>query len=131
MASASTSGSPTIEAASAVPGVAPTPPAVPGTAAQAARDDDILILSAARTPIGKAKRGSFRDLTPDLLLRPVLQAVMERCPGLPREEIADVVIGKLLARASLHFGLRLRTQQHRSYAPSLFDFACRKCPGPG
>lgn len=34
------------------------------------------------------------------MIRPVLEAVMERCPGLPKDQIADVVMGNVRAPGS-------------------------------
>ena len=40
--------------------------------------DDVVIVSAVRTPICKAKRGAFKDATPDVLLKTVLAEAMQR-----------------------------------------------------
>lgn len=40
--------------------------------------DDVVIVSALRTAIGKARKGSFKDTTPDTLLRGILSATVER-----------------------------------------------------
>jgi acetyl-CoA acyltransferase 1 len=38
------------------------------TTASSSRDEVVVIVSALRTPITKAKRGAFKDTTPDVLL---------------------------------------------------------------
>eukprot|EP00897_Mesotaenium_endlicherianum_P001829 jgi/Mesen1/1674/ME000137S00587 len=58
--------------------------------------DDVVIVSALRTPICKAKRGSFKDTFPDDLLAPVLKAVIEQT-GVRPEEVGDIVVGSVLA----------------------------------
>eukprot|EP00271_Cylindrocystis_brebissonii_P017821 TRINITY_DN4786_c0_g1_i1.p1 TRINITY_DN4786_c0_g1~~TRINITY_DN4786_c0_g1_i1.p1 ORF type:complete len:461 (+),score=91.78 TRINITY_DN4786_c0_g1_i1:245-1627(+) len=58
--------------------------------------DDVVIVSALRTPICKAKRGGFKDTYPDDLLAPVLRAVVESV-GVPKEDVGDIVVGSVLA----------------------------------
>lgn len=58
--------------------------------------DDVVIVSALRTPICKAKRGGFKDTHPDDLLAPVLKAVVESV-GLDPAEVGDIVVGSVLA----------------------------------
>jgi len=62
--------------------------------------DDIVIVKAIRTAIGKAKRGSFKDTTPDNLLSPLLKALLEDLPQIKKEEIGDVVIGTVLPKGA-------------------------------
>ena len=50
--------------------------AAPAAAGSAAADD-VVIVAAVRTPITKAKRGGFKDTTPDVLLRAALAGVVE------------------------------------------------------
>ena len=51
------------------------------------------IVSATRTPIGKAPRGMFRNTRPDDLLVRVLQAALAQVPGLDPALIDDAIIG--------------------------------------
>jgi acetyl-CoA acyltransferase 1 len=51
-------------------------------------------VSALRTAIGKAKRGSFKDTTPDTLLRGVLAATVERT-GVKYEDLGDICVGNV------------------------------------
>jgi acetyl-CoA acyltransferase len=53
---------------------------------------EVAVISALRTPVGKAKRGSFKDTRPDDLLVPVLKAVVDQSKGDP-STIGDVIIG--------------------------------------
>ncbi|KAI8515478.1 3-ketoacyl-CoA thiolase, peroxisomal [Branchiostoma belcheri] len=58
-------------------------------------EDDVVIVSALRTPIGKAGRGSFKDTTPDDLLVSVLKATLERTNVNPTD-IGDICVGNVL-----------------------------------
>ncbi len=54
---------------------------------------DAVIVSAARTPIGKAKRGGLATVRPDEMASAVIRALLQRTPGLEPKEIEDVVLG--------------------------------------
>jgi acetyl-CoA C-acetyltransferase len=54
---------------------------------------EAVIVSAARTPIGRARKGSLIDARPDDLAAFAVDAALEQVPELPREEIVDVMIG--------------------------------------
>ncbi len=54
---------------------------------------EAVIVSAARTPIGKAKRGSLVTVRPDDLAATVIQELLRRTPALDPAEIEDVVFG--------------------------------------
>lgn len=51
------------------------------------------IVSAVRTPIGKAPRGSLRNTRPDDLAAIAIKSAIERVPGLDPNSIEDVVLG--------------------------------------
>lgn len=55
-------------------------------------DDDVVIVSALRTAIGKAKRGSFKDTTPDELLKAVLEATTV---GVDKSTLGEVTVGNV------------------------------------
>ena len=57
--------------------------------------DDIVICSAVRTPLTKAKKGDLKDTSPELLLSVVLRAAVERAKVNPKE-IQDIVFGNNL-----------------------------------
>jgi acetyl-CoA acyltransferase 1 len=59
------------------------------------RDDEVVIVSAVRTPICKAKRGGFANTPPDLLLKQVLQAAVARA-GIKSTDVQDVCVGNVL-----------------------------------
>ncbi len=54
---------------------------------------DAVIVSAVRTPVGKAKRGGLATVRPDEMAAAVIQALLKRTPNLDPAEIEDVVIG--------------------------------------
>jgi acetyl-CoA C-acetyltransferase len=54
---------------------------------------EAVIVSAARTPIGRAAKGSLVDARPDDLCAFAIQAALDKVPELPREEIVDVMVG--------------------------------------
>ncbi|MGA9752376.1 MAG: thiolase family protein, partial [Acidobacteriota bacterium] len=52
-----------------------------------------VIVSLARTAVGKAKKGSLKDTRPEEFATPVLKALVERTKGLEPEAIDDVILG--------------------------------------
>ena len=54
---------------------------------------DPVIVAAARTPIGKAKRGSLATVRPDEMAVTVIKELLNRVKGLKPEEINDVILG--------------------------------------
>lgn len=60
---------------------------------------EAVIVAAARTPIGKSGRGSLRQSRPDDLGALVIESLLERAPGVSKEEIEDVIIGCAMPEA--------------------------------
>jgi acetyl-CoA acyltransferase 1 len=56
--------------------------------------DDIVIISALRTPITRAKKGGFKDTMPDDLLKAVLEGVVKQS-GIKHSQVDDVVVGNV------------------------------------
>src|SRR5918999_2790574 len=54
---------------------------------------EAVIVSAARTPIGRAKKGSLADARPDDLAAFAIKSVMEAVPEVDPGEIVDVMVG--------------------------------------
>ena len=54
---------------------------------------DAYIVSAVRTPVGKAPRGVFRNTRPDDLLAHVIRAAVAGAPGIDPSLIEDAIIG--------------------------------------
>ncbi|MCA1024573.1 MULTISPECIES: thiolase family protein [Cytobacillus] len=53
---------------------------------------EVVIVDAVRTPIGRYK-GALKDVRPDDLGATVIKALVDRNPGLPAEQIEEVVLG--------------------------------------
>ncbi|XP_072315910.1 3-ketoacyl-CoA thiolase A, peroxisomal-like isoform X1 [Eucyclogobius newberryi] len=84
------------------PGLSPGPGAAsPGIrssecgAAASESPDDVVIVHGLRTAIGKAKRGSFKDTTPDELLSAVMKAVLSDL-NLSPDKLGDICVGNVL-----------------------------------
>src|SRR6267143_5861623 len=54
---------------------------------------EAVIVAAARTPIGRARKGSLVDARPDDLVAFAIDAALNQVPGLDRAEIGDVIVG--------------------------------------
>jgi acetyl-CoA acyltransferase len=54
---------------------------------------DVVIVSAVRTPIGKAKRGGMATVRPDEMGSAVIKELLNRTPNLDPTQIEDVVLG--------------------------------------
>src|ERR671923_965053 len=54
---------------------------------------DAVIAAAARTPIGRARKGSLVDARPDDLVAFAIDAALKQVPELERSEIVDVMVG--------------------------------------
>ena len=60
---------------------------------------DAYIVAAARTPIGKAPRGAFRNTRPDDLLVAAIKGALAQAPGLDPKVIEDAIIGCAIPEA--------------------------------
>jgi acetyl-CoA acyltransferase len=60
---------------------------------------EAVIVSAARTAIGKAPNGALRSMRPDDLAAAALEAVLQRAPGFDRAEVEDVILGCAMPEA--------------------------------
>ncbi len=54
---------------------------------------EAVIVSYARTPVGRAKKGSLKDTRPEEFAAPVLKELVKRTPGLTPEMVDDVMVG--------------------------------------
>ncbi len=54
---------------------------------------EAVIVATARSPIGRAFKGSLRDLRPDDLTATIIRAALEQVPQLDPTEIEDVLVG--------------------------------------
>ncbi|XP_046767715.1 3-ketoacyl-CoA thiolase, peroxisomal isoform X1 [Gallus gallus] len=70
--------------------------AVPcGSRAVASSPEDVVVVHGRRTAIGRAKRGGFKDTTPDELLSAVMTAVLQDVRLRP-EVLGDICVGNVL-----------------------------------
>jgi len=60
---------------------------------------DAVIVSVARTPVGKAPKGTLSTTRPDDLGAVVLSEVLKRAPGLDPAEVDDVILGCAMPEA--------------------------------
>ena len=60
---------------------------------------EAVIVSAVRTPVGKAKKGTLKDMRPDDMAASVIAEAVKRTPGLRPEEIDDVILGCAMPEA--------------------------------
>jgi acetyl-CoA acyltransferase len=60
---------------------------------------DAVIVSAVRTAVGKAPRGTLRTTRPDEMGAAVIKDAVDRVPGLEMSEIEDVIIGCAMPEA--------------------------------
>jgi acetyl-CoA acyltransferase len=60
---------------------------------------DIVIVSAVRTPVGKAYKGTLRATRPDDLAAVAIKGALERVPQLDPNEIEDVILGCAMPEA--------------------------------
>ncbi len=58
-----------------------------------------VIVSYARTPIGRAKKGSLKDTRPEEFAAPVLKALLARTPGLEPAMVDDIMLGCAMPEA--------------------------------
>src|SRR3954469_21334988 len=60
---------------------------------------DAFIVSAVRTPVGKAPNGALRYTRPDEMAAVVIKEALARVPGLAASEIEDVILGCAMPEA--------------------------------
>src|SRR5680860_1784628 len=54
---------------------------------------DAVIISAARTAVGKAPRGTLCETPPEVLAMAAIREALRRAPGLDPAEVEDLVLG--------------------------------------
>jgi acetyl-CoA acyltransferase len=61
--------------------------------------NEAVIVTAIRTPVGKANKGTLKDVRPDDIAAVALTGAIQRTPGLDPSEIEDVILGCALPEA--------------------------------
>ncbi len=64
-----------------------------------------VIVDCLRTPVGKAPKGSLRQVRPDDLAANVVQALLEKYPQVPKDEIEDLVLGCAMPEGEAGFNM--------------------------
>ena len=54
---------------------------------------EAVIVSAVRTPVGRANKGAYRETRPEDLAATAVRAALERVPGLEGADVEDVIMG--------------------------------------
>jgi acetyl-CoA acyltransferase len=54
---------------------------------------EAVIVDCLRTAVGKAPRGTLRTTRPDELAAAVIRALFEKYPGIPKDDVEDVILG--------------------------------------
>src|SRR5262245_24127845 len=67
--------------------------------------EDAVIVSAVRTPVGKAPNGTLRGTRPDDLAAVVIAEALRRAPGVSGDEIDDVIMGCAMPEAEQGFNV--------------------------
>ena len=57
---------------------------------------EAVIVSGVRTAVGKAPKGALKDFRPEDLMALVLNEVVDRAPGVKKEDVDDVIIGNAM-----------------------------------
>src|SRR5215813_124605 len=66
---------------------------MPMSRAAAESPRDAVIVATARTAIGRARKGSLREVRPDDLLAFAIRAALDKVPELDESEVVDVIGG--------------------------------------
>ncbi|XP_053265485.1 3-ketoacyl-CoA thiolase, peroxisomal isoform X1 [Podarcis raffonei] len=92
----------------------------------AAAPEDVVVVHGRRTPIAKAKRGGFKETTPDELLAAVMTAVLKDL-NLSPEKLGDICVGNVLQPGA--GALVARIGQFLSGIPETVPISCvnRQC----
>uniref|UniRef100_A0A7N6BUL4 Acetyl-CoA acyltransferase 1 n=1 Tax=Anabas testudineus TaxID=64144 RepID=A0A7N6BUL4_ANATE len=81
--------------------------------AGSSRSEDVVVVHGRRTAVGKAKRGCFKDTTPDELLSTVMTAVLTDV-GLSPNKLGDVCVGETRLLLFYSFMLEVESMSLRS-----------------
>jgi acetyl-CoA C-acetyltransferase len=54
---------------------------------------EAVLVAAARSPIGRAVKGSLKDLRPDVLVAEMIRTALDQVPALDRHDVDDVYLG--------------------------------------
>ena len=60
---------------------------------------EAVVVNAVRTPVGKAKKGTLRNMRPDDMAAAVIAEAIQRTPGLSPDSVEDVILGCAMPEA--------------------------------
>ncbi len=66
---------------------------------------EAVIVSATRSPIGRARKGSLKDLRADDLAATIIRAALDKIPGFDPRELTDIMIGCAQPAGEQGYGL--------------------------
>ena len=66
---------------------------------------EAVIIDCLRTPVGKAPRGALRNRRPDDLAAHIIDALVEKYPQVPLDEIDDVILGCAMPEAESGYNM--------------------------
>jgi acetyl-CoA C-acetyltransferase len=67
--------------------------------------NDAVIVAATRSPIGRANKGVLVDKRADELMADILVALMDKVPGVPREDVQDIICGNVAQQGETGFNI--------------------------
>ena len=82
---------------------------------------DAVIVAATRTPIGRAAKGSLVEARPDDMSAFIIDAVLNKVPELPREEIEDYNAGTTYTEGGIDFQFGPGSYDTATYGGPLFE----------
>jgi acetyl-CoA C-acetyltransferase len=68
-------------------------------------DEDAVIVATARSPIGRANKGSLADYRADELMATILNALMDKVPEVKREDVVDIICGNVAQQGETRFSI--------------------------
>jgi acetyl-CoA C-acetyltransferase len=67
--------------------------------------EDAVIVATARSPIGRANKGSLVDVRADELMATILNALMDKVPSVPKESVVDIICGNVAQQGETGFSI--------------------------
>ena len=67
--------------------------------------EEAVIVATARSPIGRANKGSLVDVRADELMATILGALMDKVPQVPKEAVVDIICGNVAQQGETGFSI--------------------------
>ncbi|MGO9559902.1 MAG: acetyl-CoA C-acyltransferase [Acidimicrobiales bacterium] len=67
--------------------------------------EDAVIVATARSPIGRANKGSLVDVRADELMATILNALMDKVPAVPKGSVVDIICGNVAQQGETGFSI--------------------------